>query len=1482
MTDVCETPFWVSVNVTGNAFPVLTPCFENTVLVWIPCVFIWLAGPIELYRLAEHYRRPLGWSAIGAAKLVLSVFLILFIQVAGAHHARYAEEYIGNVIKVITLVLVMVLQRLVVIGGQSSSAIVFTFWLLFTFSAAVGFSSFIRDVRNHMAWNAVRGWLSTVTFLVSDMQLVLSAFAEKVHVHKPPIAEAPFFSRLTFYWVNSLVWKGYRRTLTEADMPPPVSDIRPKSCCQRMSTHWKPQPGHSRATSLLLSLIRAFLPSILLIGFLETVFCIFIFIPIYLLDVLVRYVQSDDPAWMGYMYAIIMAFSHTVASLLYSQVHYQSVLLALRVKSTLVASLYRKVLSISSTAGHPTVGEVVNCLTLDTDKVFQAVLFTGEIWGAPLRLVLTLVMLWQYLGPSCLVAVGIVLLILIFSFVFAKSIQSVQAAQMSTKDLRVKYINELFNGIKILKLYAWEEPFAQRVSDVREREVAHLRKIVHFFGVVNLVWNCISCLVALVTFVTFLLVRKRSLEPSTAFVSLALFNTLRFSLLLIPDLIVAAVVCTVAIRRMTKLFLCEDVNPKLIGSHPDEGDAVTMDNASFSWHRDERVTLEDLNVHVPLGALVAVVGHVGSGKTSFLSAILGEMQCVKGSVNRRKGKIAYVPQQAWIQNASVQQNILLKRRLRPRLYDRVVEACQLQTDIQAFQAGDLTEIGVRGVNLSGGQKQRINLARAVYQNADIYIMDDPLSAVDAQVCSAIFHGVIGRRGLLRRKTRILVTHNLSLLGHMDMVIVLNEGRVREVHRGPFDPGQPPLAAFDAILAQRMVQPLRTNTGVSPSTQQKPSPEEKSYDMTVGDLSSMSMGTYKRQPAQLTRPGRKYPTAGQLIQDEAYEVGKVRSEVYRDYGHRFGYVMAMWVVVGYAVCRALDVASSVWISMWSQDAPLADGSPDQHQRNFRIIVYCLFGMAQGICIWVATVILGLRALAASKSFHDSILQRIVRAPMSFFDTIPLGRIINRFSKDIDQADYQMAVVADSLLEHTTDVIGILFLICASIPFFMLAIVPCVVIYLFIRKMYVQTSRQLQRLESVSRSPLYSCISETVNGVHSIRAYGVQQDFIQVADVLLLRYLNCYYYIMAAERWLSVRLDLLGMFIGLLTACLLVREKYTIGPGTAGLTLLYALKITDALNYLVRATADMENTLIAIERVHEFTQVETEAPWRLTPAPSPEWPVDGAMSFINYSTRYRPGLDLVLKNINLNIQPAEKVGIVGRTGSGKSSLTLAMFRIVEPAEGCVTIDGVSIATLGLHDLRSRLTVIPQEPVLFSGSLRMNLDPNGTYTDALVWEALEKAHLADFFRAKADGLDFVVQEEGHNLSLGQQQLICLARALLRNTKILVLDEATASVDPDTDVLVQETIRRDFARCTVITVAHRLPTILDADRIIVLRDGEVAECGAPADLLQDELSTFHALAVEAGIRLRNVEREPSPGDPLEDIQVDEGVSPSPPGTYP
>ncbi|RUS82898.1 hypothetical protein EGW08_009321 [Elysia chlorotica] len=493
---------------------------------------------------------------------------------------------------------------------------------------------------------------------------------------------------------------------------------------------------------------------------------------------------------------------------------------------------------------------------------------------------------------------------------------------------------------------------------------------------------------------------------------------------------------------------------------------------------------------------------------------------------------------------------------------------------------------------------------------------------------------------------------------------------------------------------------------------------------------------------------------------------------------------------------------------------------------------------------------LGAVKAAGLLHAGLLVNILASPMNFFDTTPIGRIVNRFSKDLDTLDTVIPLISGMFLMCFFQTLSTLLVISLSTPMFLAVIFPLLFFYYFVQKFYVGTSRQLKRLESVSKSPIYSHFGETVTGAATIRAFKQEQRFIKDSETKVDNNQICYYPSIVANRWLAIRLEVVGNLIIFFASLFAVMGREDLSPGIVGLSITYAMNVTQTLNWMVRMTCELETNIVAVERIKEYTETPTEAPWVLEHnRPKPDWPQKGEIEFKDYKLRYREGLDLVLKGITCNIKSGEKIGIVGRTGAGKSSLTIALFRIIEAAGGQILLDGVDVSTIGLHDLRSKITIIPQDPVLFSGTLRMNLDPFEMYSDEQVWFALEHAHLKTFVSGLAQGLLYECSEGGENLSVGQRQLVCLARALLRKTQLLILDEATAAVDLETDALIQATIRTEFEGCTVLTIAHRLNTIMDYSRIMVLEAGQIKEFNSPQALLQNRSSVFHSMAKDAGL---------------------------------
>ncbi|GBM27210.1 Multidrug resistance-associated protein 1 [Araneus ventricosus] len=1023
---------------------------------------------------------------------------------------------------------------------------------------------------------------------------------------------------------------------------------------------------------------------------------------------------------------------------------------------------------------------------------------------------------------------------------------------MIWKDSRLRQMGEILSGIKVLKLFAWENAFMRSISSIREKEAVTLKKLAFVNGTITFLWICAPFLIAISSFVTFVLIdEKNVLDPSIAFVSLTLFNTLRTNMASIPQLVAQITQSRVSLKRVTDFLLSDELEGRSPDNDTTDGNAIEIDGGTFCWTKEEPPFLRDISLSVRQGSLVAVVGPVGAGKSALFSAILGEMHASEGAVQIMKGgRLAYVSQQAWIQNATLRQNILFVKPMDREQYDLTLSRCCLKPDLKMLPGGDLTEIGEKGVNLSGGQKQRVSIARAVYQDADIYLLDDPLSAVDSHVGAHIFKHVIGPNGALQNKTRILATHDISVLSDVDKIYVLSEGKILE--SGSYRELLNQKGEFARFIEENLKK--QNEDDEDSSSEVKENEEKATNGMSAGDLRGQMKRTTSRLSRTVSRTvsvEEKEKKKAKFIENEKMEIGRVKASIFWTYFRYATLHLTFLFMLGFAAFKCFEIGSNVWLSQWSSDEPLPDGSQNVPLRNMRMGIYGLLGLGQGISTLIATIIMAIASTRASIRFHKTMLWSVLRSPMAFFDTTPLGRILNRFGKDINTVDVGIASKLQSIVTMIIAIIGSFVVIIATHPIFIAVMIPLSIVYALIQTFYMATSRQVRRLQSISLSPVLSFLSETVQGASTIRAFGSQCEFIQRQNMQVDTNCQAFYTSNMLNRWLGVRLQFLGNAVVFFTALLSVIQRRTFSPAIVGLTLSYALSVTESLANCVKIWTMVENQMVSVERIHEYSQLTPEASWKTESIRFDlnSWPSKGAITFQNYKMRYREGMELVLQGINVDILPRQKVGVVGRTGAGKSSIALALFRIVEPTEGTIFIDGVDTSVLGLHDLRSKITIIPQDPVVFSGKLRVNLDPLGEHSDEDLWRTIEQSHLKSFVLSLEGGLDYEVSEGGENLSVGQRQQLCLARALLKKTKILVLDEATSAVDMETDKLIQNTIRQEFWDCTVITIAHRLYTVLDYDRILVMEKGNIAEDGKPDDLLENPQSFFYQLASSAGL---------------------------------
>uniref|UniRef100_A0A8C7LGF4 Canalicular multispecific organic anion transporter 2-like n=1 Tax=Oncorhynchus kisutch TaxID=8019 RepID=A0A8C7LGF4_ONCKI len=1475
-----KLPFWVANQTLHTDSPDLPECFQLSVLSWLPCVYLWLACPPYLFYLQRNNKGYIMMSILNRVKTVfgLVLWIVCWTDLFGTFHELQQGDskppiyFVTPLVVGMTMLLALFLIQFERLRGVQSSGILFIFWFLSVLCAIVPFRSKILQAK-YQSEISDKLRFTTFYFYFSLIvaELILTCFNEK----------PPLFSNIDTDPVSQpdtqtlMAIKGYKNPLEAKDLWSLNKRDSSEVVVPKLLREWEVEQAKTfyssgesnhvggesspeevevllskqkdpKKPSFLRSLIKAFGPYFLIGSAFKLLQDLITFVNPQLLKLLISFTkQKGAPTWWGYALAFLMFFAAFLQTLILHQHFQYCFVTGMRLRTSIIGAIYRKSLIITNAAKRTsTVGEIVNLMSVDAQRFMDLTTFLNMLWSAPLQIILALYFLWQNLGPSVLAGVAVMILLIPLNAAIAVRTRAYQVEQMQYKDARIKLMNEILNGIKVLKLYAWESSFKEKVLEIRQKELNVLRKTAYLGALSTMAWTSAPFLVALTTFAVYVTVDKNNiLDAEKAFVSLSLFNILRFPLNMLPQVISSIVQASVSLKRIQDFLSHDELDPESVDRTNTATDSsVTVVNGKFTWAKQDPPALHNINLMVPQGSLLAVVGHVGCGKSSLVSALLGEMEKMEGDISIQ-GSVAYVPQQAWIQNATLRDNILFGKAYNEHKYRCCLDACALTQDLEVLPGGDLTEIGEKGINLSGGQRQRVSLARALYNEADVYLLDDPLSAVDAHVAKHIFDQVIGPEGALQGKTRILVTHGISFLPQVDNIVVMVEGRVSEM--GSYQELLKQNGAFAEFLRNYSLEDIiEEDEATGRTTCYYSTGVFESYPtMSVALLVFCSTATWKHAESDSEK---KLPKVEKLIQAETAETGRVKSKVFWEYAKAVGPLLSLFICFLYGCQSAASIGANVWLSQWTNDAAQ---NVTQENVSMRVGVYAALGMAQGLLVMVSSFTLAMGNIGAARKLHYALLDNKFHTPQSFFDTTPIGRVINRFSKDIYVIDEALPSTVLMFLGTFFSSLSTMIVIVASTPIFAVVIAPLAFIYIFVQRFYVATSRQLKRLESVSRSPIYSHFSETVTGSSVIRAYCRHDAFVLMSDMKVDENQKSYYPGIVSNRWLGVRIEFIGNCIVLFAALFAVIGKDKLNPGLVGLSVSYALLVTMSLNWMVRMTSDLESNIVAVERVKEYSETKTEAPWEVEDKkPSPDWPSEGNVEFSDYSVRYREGLELVLKNLTVSVKGGEKIGIVGRTGAGKSSMTLCLFRLLEAAGGEITIDGVKISEIGLHDLRSKLTIIPQEPVLFSGSLRMNLDPFERYSDGEVWKALELSHLNKFVSNQPAKLELECSEGGENLSVGQRQLVCLARALLRKTRILILDEATAAIDLETDDLIQSTIRTQFEDCTVFTIAHRLNTIMDYTRVLVLDKGQIAEFDTPTNLLFRR-GIFYGMAKDAGL---------------------------------
>ncbi|XP_021347158.1 multidrug resistance-associated protein 1-like [Mizuhopecten yessoensis] len=1460
--------------------------------------------------------------------------------------------YIGIVLRAVSLAVVGLFIQYARCSGVVSSGIIFFYWTLLFVCGIIPLQSAISYQVDY-----TRSILHYVYMAVLGTQLILHCVADtrsgqlyqEVGENGPqcPDEYASTLSLLTYFWLTPIVIKAFRTKMGTEDLWEQTPRLKCQNAVYELGRSWDAaklkadianrstlgtarqksrqivangfaksgedtpllSSGHVtsggidpsvttlKRPSLYWSLFKTYGHIWLLTCFAKFISDVCFLLQPVLLGMIVSYIEAKDrePAWIGYVLAVLIALIGEVETFAYSASLHFSLTLGIRIKSALVGAIYQKSLRMNNSVKKDfTVGEIVNLMSVDCQRIQDSFAFHQWIFSLFSITIIGLYLVWAYVGDGLYGCIIIVVILSILNIYFGLLQERYQRGILKFKSNRMKLFNEVLNGIKVLKMYAWESTFIEQIKKIRNLEMNFLKKnaIVTAFGLV--VANHSPFFMNFAVLLIYVIGDpSRYLDATTAFTIVSVVNVIRFAIALSPFVITAGIQTHVSVGRIQKFLWEDDLEPDVVHRVTDGENALTIRNGRFTWDTEDQITtLRNINLEIPKGSLVAVVGIVGSGKSSLISAVLGELERLEGETTL-KGSLAYVPQEAWIQNLTLRENILFGKTYREKKYRKVLEACQLIPDLRILSAGDQTEIGQKGINLSGGQKQRVSLARAVYNNADVYLLDDPLSAVDSHVGKALFQKVIGNEGMLKNKTRILVTHGVHWLPNVDRIIVMDGGQISEIgtyeellqHNGPFahflqtflfndnDKDDEDTGETGAIRRKRTLSVQEMKDKMWEHVEEVMSDGRTTSDdnISVEGLSrrqsvrkvpsKMLTRAVSRQMSRsfsrsLTRSMKQTEDVdlGKLITNESTEEGAVKWSVYIAYMKAAGVFATFFSLMMMVAYQGLSMYSTFWITDWTTDEYLVNtsnqGEDEYINRNvYYLVVYGVIGIVQGICLQLFGLVSLLRIVHGNGRLHAQMLHCTFRSPMSFFDTTPIGRIMNRFSSDIDVLDDRMPRTYRLINIVVFILISTVIVICIEIPTFLVALVPAGVLFAVALICYLPTTRQLKRIESVTRSPVYNHFSETITGASVIRAYQASERFIEESQKRVDKNAVFYYAANVSARWISIIVETISNIL-VFVAALFAINSSDMSSGDVGLSLTYSLQIVVSLSLVVFSVSEMQMNIVSAERVVEYTDLPAEAEWiRHYFRPPPKWPNSGTVKFEGFTTRYRPGLDLVLRGIDCQILSGEKIGIVGRTGAGKSSLTVALFRLIESASGAISIDGLRTSDLGLHDLRSNITILPQDPVLFSGPLKANLDPLERFTDNEIWKALESAHMKSFVKNQRDQLYYECGEGGMNLSVGQRQLVCLGRALLHKNKILILDEATAAVDMETDELIQQTIQSEFEECTVLTIAHRLNTIMDYHRVMVLDKGLIAEFDTPRTLIQDTSSVFYGMAKDAEI---------------------------------
>uniref|UniRef100_A0A4X2KDC7 ATP binding cassette subfamily C member 8 n=1 Tax=Vombatus ursinus TaxID=29139 RepID=A0A4X2KDC7_VOMUR len=1207
----------------------------------------------------------------------------------------------------------------------------------------------------------------------------------------------------------------------------------------------------------------------------------------------VYFVSSEEFLANAYVLAVLLFLALLLQRTFLQASYYVAIETGINLRGAIQTKIYNKIMHLSTSnlsMGEMTAGQICNLVAIDTNQLMWFFFLCPNLWAMPAQIIVGVILLYYLLGVSALIGAAVIIVLAPIQYFVATKLSQAQRSTLEYSNERLKKTNEMLRGIKLLKLYAWENIFRAQVEMTRRKEMTSLKAFAVYTSISIFMNTAIPIAAVLITFVSHVSFFKgANFSPSVAFASLSLFHILVTPLFLLSSVVRSTVKALVSVQKLSEFLSSEEIGKDQYSQHelpykgqssksqavplkvvnrkrpsrddcrnfmghlqkpgPDEepdDSCVRITGGFFTWTSDGVPTLSNIAIRIPQGQLTMIVGQVGCGKSSLLLATLGEMQKISGEIswNRKRGPVAYASQKPWLLNATVEENITFESPFNKQRYKAVIDACSLQPDIDILPHGDQTQIGERGINLSGGQRQRISVARALYQHTNVVFLDDPFSALDIHLSDHLMQA--GILELLRedKRTVVLVTHKLQYLPHADWIIAMKDGTIqREGTLKDIQMSESQLFEQWKTLMNRQDQELEKETVVT---------ERKNMEVPKGLPRAMS----SRDGLLLDEEEEEEDMAESEEEDNLssllHQRAKIPWQACAKYLSTAGVLLLPLLFFSQLLKHIVLVAIDYCLANWT-DSALALGPTTRNcslsqdcsfdHRVYAMVFTALCSLGIVLCL-ITSVTVEWTGLKVAKRLHRSLLNQIILAPMRFFETTPLGSILNRFSSDCNTIDQHIPSTLECLSRSTMLCVSALAVISYVTPVFLIALLPLAIVCYFIQKYFRVASRDLQQLDDSTQLPLLSHFSETMEGLTTIRAFRYEALFQQK----LLKYTDsnniASLFLTAANRWLEVRMEYIGACVVLIAAVASITKSLhkELPAGLVGLGLTYALMVSNYLNWMVRNLADMEIQMGAVKRIHGLLKTESENyEGLLAPSLIPKnWPVQGKIQIQNLSVRYDSSLKPVLNHVNAHISPGQKIGICGRTGSGKSSFSLAFFRMVDMFEGRIVIDDIDISKLPLQTLRSRLSIILQDPILFSGTIRFNLDPEKKCSDNTLWEALEIAQLKLVVKALPGGLDAIVTEGGENFSQGQRQLFCLARAFVRKTSIFIMDEATASIDMATENILQKVVMTAFADRTVVTIAHRVHTILNADLVIVMKRGAILEYDKPEVLLSRPDSVF------------------------------------------